>query len=93
MLSCAIRGWPKVYRVFPNPASGQQSLVIESNKDSRCTIELYDIMGRFIKTVYNAKLYSGSTRITHDISSLPNSMYIYIVRLNDKVHNIKFIKG
>ncbi len=78
--------------VFPNPTSGKQSLVFESEKESACTVELYDLMGRFIRVVYNGRANIGKTTITHDLSGLPNSMYIYIIKLDDKTLNTKFIK-
>lgn len=78
--------------VFPNPASHQQTLVIESDKMSSCKVELYDLMGRFIKVVYAGKANIGKTSIIHQLDGLPSSMYIYIIKLDDNTLSEKFIK-
>ena len=78
--------------VFPNPSHHNQTIMIESDKESTCTVELYDLMGRFIKTVSKGTVSIGKTSIMHDVSSLSNSMYIYIIKLDGKVLNKKFIK-
>lgn len=78
--------------LFPNPVNKSQTLVVENDKESKCVIELYDLMGRFIKTVYNDKAGPGKTTILNDVSSLPNSLYIYIIKLDDKTFSKKFIK-
>jgi hypothetical protein len=78
--------------IFPNPANQRQTLVIENDKESKCIIELYDIMGRFIKTIYIGKSNNGNTTIHHDVSGLSNSMYIYIIKLDDRILSRKFIK-
>jgi len=49
-------------------------------------------MGRYLKTVYAGKVHAGETRINNDVSNLPNSMYIYNIKLEDEVLNKKFIK-
>jgi hypothetical protein len=78
--------------VFPNPSNFSQTLLIDSKTETECIVELYDLMGRCIKTVYKGKATIGRTTITHYIDKLPNSMYIYIIRIDGKEISKKFIK-
>lgn len=79
-------------KVFPNPSSGMQTLLIESEKQENLMISIYDIMGRKIRTVYTGKSNPGETVINTDISTLANSLYIYNIQLGEKRENIRFIK-
>jgi hypothetical protein len=78
--------------LFPNPANHKQTLVIDNDKVSICTVDLYDMMGRRLQTVYKGKTNIGKTEITNDVEKLPNSMYIYIIKLDDIQISKKFIK-
>ncbi len=78
--------------VYPNPANHEQTLAIQSDKESNCTVQLYDMMGRYIKVVYTGKVNIGKTSITHHLDGLPNGLYIYIIKLDDNTISTKFIK-
>jgi hypothetical protein len=78
--------------LFPNPTNGIQTLVIENDKPAELIIELYDVLGRRLKTVYSGRHESGKTVLTHDVSTLPNSLYIYNIRLDGTLSTRKFIK-
>lgn len=59
---------------------------------SDLTVELYDIMGRKIKTVYKGKSESHFTRINQDDSGLANSLYIYNINIDGNITSRKFVK-
>ena len=82
----------KFVNLFPNPSESKNTLEISNQKESNCTIELYDIMGRFIKTVYSGRIHSGKSEIECDLNKLANSMYIYYIKIDDQVYFKKFIK-
>ncbi len=79
--------------VFPNPTSNEQSIVIDNDKVSNCVIEMYDIMGRHIRTVYSGKLGIGKTAIRSPLENLPNSVYFYLVKLDEDRISLKVIKS
>lgn len=81
-----------IIQVFPNPANQQQTLIIDSKHDGVCTIDLFDLMGRHVRKVYDGRLSAGKTSILHSIDDLPNSMYIYVIRLDNQTLKKKFIK-
>ena len=78
--------------VYPNPTSGSQSLEIYTDRICDITIDIYDIMGRKVKTVYSGKTETSRTLVTHDVSNLPNSLYIYNINIDGKTTTKKFIK-
>lgn len=78
--------------LFPNPASHIQTLVIESDKVKTITVQVYDLMGRLIKTVYTGKADGEKTVLYHDMTGLINSMYIYNIKLDERVISKRFIK-
>ena len=78
--------------LFPNPARSNQTLRIKTREPENLSIELYDLMGRKLKTVYKGKSSVSEMNIVHQIENLPNSMYIYIIKIGDKTLSKKFIK-
>ena len=78
--------------LFPNPCSSQQTLVISAEKESELKIDLYDLMGSLIKSIYAGKISAGRTSISADIAHLSNSMYFYIIKLDGELVSKKFIK-
>jgi hypothetical protein len=78
--------------IFPNPTSGSQSLEVYTEKACDLSIDLYDIMGRKIKSVYSGKTNASRTVVTHDVSNLPNSLYIYSITIDGKRMSRKFVK-
>jgi len=72
--------------VFPNPASGEVSIILPEQKNgSKTTFRLYDLSGRMIKQVnseYNA-IY------TLNIQELSNGVYI----LNAEIETARGISG
>ena len=78
--------------VYPNPTSGNQTLVIQTNKVCNLTIDLYDVMGRKVKTIYSGKSEQEKTVINHDVANLPNSLYLYNITLDGVTTSKKFIK-
>ena len=79
-------------KVFPNPTTNGQTIEIFTQKVSDLTIEMYDIMGRKIKTVYSGNSNDGQTIINNDVSKLPNSLYIYVININGESTIKKIIK-
>lgn len=78
--------------VFPNPVSYIQNIVINSESENSCKIELFDLMGRKLRTVYQGKAAIGKTTISHNLEDLPGSLYIYKVTLGHEARSVKFIK-
>ncbi|MDI1355108.1 MAG: S8 family peptidase [bacterium] len=78
--------------IYPNPTSGSQTLIVETDKICDLTIDLYDLMGRKIKTVYSGKTNERATAVSHNVQDLPNSLYIYTITIDGATSSSKFIK-
>lgn len=78
--------------IYPNPTNHKQTIVIESKKAVDCNIKLYDVMGRFIKTIYSEPIDAGNSHVTANLDGLPSGMYFYLIKLDDVSLSKKFIK-
>lgn len=79
-------------KIYPNPTGDNQNLEIDLERECNLTIELYDLMGRKLRTVHSGKSMPSITRISHSVADLPNSMYIYNVNIDGITTSYKFIK-
>lgn len=78
--------------LYPNPSKNNQQIVLELPQNTPFQIELYDINGRLIKSVFNGNTKENTTNITVDISKLSQGIYFYTVHSGEKVKSLKFIK-
>jgi len=81
-----------VLGVYPNPTSDEATLKFMLNAPGEIVIDLLDLQGRVINTIYKGSQEKGSYAMTEDVSELENGVYFYRVVLNDQVVTKKFIK-
>jgi hypothetical protein len=82
----------KALSIFPNPSKDVQNLLVETKKVCDLNIELYDLMGRKIRTIYQGKSEVSVTKISHSVVDLPNSVYIYHIQIDGNKVCRKLIK-
>jgi hypothetical protein len=71
--------------LFPNPASSELNIKIESGLENQCTLEIYNFNGtKVMSRILN--LIEGENLETLSVDDLPTGMYF--VRLNDGVHQV-----
>lgn len=78
--------------LYPNPSKDNQTIEIVTQKNCNGRIDLFDLMGRHLKVIYEGKLKSGKNEIQYDTSQLPNSMYIYYIAIDGICNYRKIIK-
>jgi len=62
---------------FPNPSEGPVTIEFEINNNSRTILEVMDMNGRVVQTLFNANAQVGQTyRVEFDGLNLPNGIYI-----------------
>lgn len=62
---------------YPNPSEGAVNIEFEIDADSRTILEIMDMNGRVIETLFNANAQEGQLyRVTFDGLNLPNGIYI-----------------
>ena len=80
------------FRVYPNPFNQILYFEFESDFSTSCKIEVYDITGRKIETVFNESVEKG---ISYQAKFIPatvkSSMYFYKITTDRNIHSGKVI--
>lgn len=78
--------------IHPNPAQGIATLTLMSSKANDATIDLVDMTGRIVKTLYAGQLQAGEHSITFDTQDITSG--IYMVRVSDGKASVqrRFVK-
>lgn len=74
--------------VYPNPTKDGK-LNIESQLDGNATVQVYDLLGKQVSSVFS--LQQGSNQI--DIPNLSNGIYFLVFKSEGKTHTEKLIKN
>lgn len=76
--------------VFPNPATEMVTVLLPRSGDD-CVIEIFDIGGKIVKTVYaDAKMSKRNASV--DLSGMINGMYNIRVTDNQEIYTARIIK-
>lgn len=63
---------------YPNPTDGPSKVMFKTNKSSRAVLEVYDMNGRNIETIFDADVQKGEEYLLDfDGSRLAKGVYIY----------------
>ena len=73
-----------VFYCYPNPLSSTGIIFYELNKRANLKIDLYDLSGRKIKTLFNNFQEAGNSYLPWSASSLANGMYIIKLQVDDE---------
>lgn len=63
------------HRIMPNPATDMVNLEIDLDNETLINVDLYDVYGRKIKTLYIGKILNDNNSIALNISSFENGYY------------------
>ncbi len=78
---------------FPNPFSIQTNFFFVLNYDSHAKIEVFDFLGRKVKTILNQNMPKGRYQFCWDAGNLSNGLYTAVwTSGNTLVKSIKMIK-
>ena len=76
---------------YPNPFSGELTVVLENFGNSKARIEVYDMLGVVVKAIDVDS--STQTNVILNLSNLPNAAYNIRVRTKDFVINKNVVKN
>ena len=61
--------------IVPNPVIDQCSITVESSQNDQISIDLYNIFGQQVETLFNGEMTSGKKQFAFDVSDLPSGTY------------------
>ena len=68
---------PGDINIYPNPASGKQTIAIDLQEASIVKVKLIDTDGKILETLFNGNLVKGSNDIEVDLSERDGQQYFY----------------
>lgn len=76
----------------PNPFDNNTSLEFSSPVDAKVTVEIYNVAGAKIATLFNDHVRAHDKKsVMFEAQHLPNGMYIYVLTANDKSYYHKLL--
>jgi hypothetical protein len=76
----------------PNPTEGSSVVTFTTETGTRATLEVYDVSGRSVATLFNAEVQPGQEyRAAFNGAALPNGVYIYRLTTDAEVVIEKFM--
>ncbi|MBC5773801.1 S8 family peptidase [Pontibacter sp. KCTC 32443] len=75
--------WQESYS-YPNPSTGISTIIYSVTAEGTVSVEVFDVMGRKIKTLVTERQSAGRHSLKFDGSKLPGGTYLYRVTANGK---------
>ena len=81
----------KLESAYPNPSNTVCNIIYTIPTDGIVSADLYDISGRKLETLLNeGKQTSGRYKLSVDVTSLANGIYIYRITVDGQAYTQKF---
>ena len=68
---------------YPNPVSDKAVLEFTLARGGRCEVRLYDVTGRYVRTLADRAVDPGEQRIEINVSDIRDGLYLCQVKLDD----------
>jgi PKD repeat protein len=83
------------FTIYPNPVQSELNLTLNLETTNTVLIELLDINGKLISTLYNIKLSSGSQELNLNVEhlNLQAGSYIINIKIGDRLVSKKIVKS
>jgi hypothetical protein len=62
---------------YPNPFNPSTQIELALPKESRVTLEVYNLLGQRVSTLVNEMMSAGYHSVKFDASTLPSGLYLY----------------
>lgn len=73
----------KLEQNYPNPFNPITMISFSLKDDSYVTLQVFDILGRIVKTLVNERLAAGDHQVQFDGSNLESGIYFYEIKANN----------
>ena len=80
------------FDVFPNPCSASANLIYTNHDIGFLTVDIFDIAGTKIKSVFIGAKKTGSCEEEIDMSDIPSGVYFFVLKTTDGIQTKKIIK-
>jgi parallel beta-helix repeat protein len=70
-------------QIYPNPFDEKAKIIVLLNESSEGRIDLFDCLGKKIKTIFIGKLVKGKNEINFDLNNSPTGIYYCIFVTNN----------
>jgi len=77
--------------LYPNPMNDQATFVVNLDRNAPITIQLVDLSGKIVMTVFDGTMEAGSTAVNCSSASLNAGMYTAVIRTNGFAKTIKCV--
>jgi hypothetical protein len=69
-----------VVQVYPNPSQGSSMIAFEVTQPSEATLQVHDLSGRLVETLFEGEMVSGPMYCFFDGGGLPSGVYVVLLR-------------
>jgi len=80
-----------LYNAYPNPFNPTTTISYDLPKSQNITLEIYDIKGRLVETLYNGYKEEGHWDVTWNAGDQSSGIYIYRLQAGDQLISRKML--
>ena len=80
-----------LYQNYPNPFNPVTTIHFDLPEDAHAYMDLYDILGRRVRTLLDEEMAAGSHRFVFDARGLASGVYFYRMKVGDEVRVQKML--
>lgn len=77
---------------YPNPTQGQSTIRLMIEEEARFSIQLYDMNGRLIESVFTGNLVAGTSEFRINLDSYQSGIYLIKIISRDQNETVKVQK-
>lgn len=74
---------------YPNPFNPTTNLLIDMERPGRAVVEIYDLMGRKVSTIFDEVLNNRRYEVVFDASNLASGVYVAVLRTDQGIRTRK----
>jgi agmatine deiminase len=72
-------------KLFPNPSKHSTTMIVYNKENWQGRIEIYDILGRKVATIFKGELKEGEHSFIIDRDKMANGLYLLLMKTNGKI--------
>ena len=79
-------------KIYPNPVANQANVELQLQQDSEVLVELYDLSGKKLQTIFEGTLPKGEQVVDFDASKLSQGKYFVRILADGMIGTERFVK-